>query len=177
VVHKKAGLDKIRKQAAGIRLLVLDVDGVLTDGRLHFDAKGNEFKVFHARDGYGIRQLLNAGTQIAIISGRKSVAVEKRAAELGIEHVRLGIKDKGAEFKQLLDSLGVEAQATACVGDDVPDLVCMQQAGLAIAVADAHSDLDTVADWHTHNGGGQGAVREVCDLLLAALNKEANGQT
>ena len=168
MVYKKVDLDKVRKQASGVELLVLDVDGVLTDGRLHFDAKGNEFKVFHARDGYGIRRLLEAGVQSAIIFGRKSVAVEKRAAELIIPHVKLGVKDKLAELNKLANSLGIDAGATACVGDDIPDLACMKQAGLAIAVADAHPDLDAVADWHTHNGGGQGAVREVCDLLLAA---------
>jgi 3-deoxy-D-manno-octulosonate 8-phosphate phosphatase (KDO 8-P phosphatase) len=171
VVYKKVDLDKVRTQAAGIRLLVLDVDGVLTDGRLHFDAKGNECKVFNVKDGYGIRRALDAGLHVAIISGRKSIAVEKRAAELGIQHVHLGIKDKLAVFNKLLDKLGVDAKATACVGDDVPDLACLQQAGLAIAVADAHQDLDAVADWHTHNGGGQGAVREVCDLLLSVLDE------
>jgi len=171
VVYKKVDLEKVRKQAAGIRLLVLDVDGVLTDGRLHFDAAGNECKVFHARDGYGIRRALDVGLTIAIISGRKSVAVQKRAAELGIEHVHLGIKDKLAELTQLLDKLGLDISATAYVGDDVPDLTCLKQVGLAIAVADAHQDLDAVADWHTHNGGGQGAVREVCDLLLSAYKE------
>lgn len=168
MVYKKVDLEKVRKRAAGIELLVLDVDGVLTDGRLHFDAKGNEFKVFHARDGYGIRRLLEAGVQIAIISGRKSVAVQKRAAELAIPHVRLGVDNKLAEMNKLVEALGLDSAAIACVGDDIPDLACMEQAGLAIAVADAHPDLHAVADWHTHHSGGQGAVREVCDLLLAA---------
>jgi 3-deoxy-D-manno-octulosonate 8-phosphate phosphatase (KDO 8-P phosphatase) len=149
-------------------LLVLDVDGVLTDGRLHFDSKGQEGKVFHVRDGYGIRKLLEAGFTVAVISGRKSTAVKKRMAELGIEHVYLGVSDKLTVFNGLLQKLGITAAAAACVGDDTPDLECLQAAGLAIAVADAHHDLDAVADWHTHLGGGQGAVREVCDLLLAA---------
>jgi 3-deoxy-D-manno-octulosonate 8-phosphate phosphatase (KDO 8-P phosphatase) len=161
-------MDHVHTLATKINLLVLDVDGVLTDGRLHFDAKGNEFKVFHARDGYGIRRVLDAGIEVAIISGRKSVAVEKRAAELSIRHVHLGVKDKPAVLAQLASKLKLDMQAIACVGDDVPDLVCMQQAGLAVAVADAHPDLDAVADWHTHHGGGLGAVREVCDLLLKA---------
>ncbi len=168
MVYKKVDLDKVRKQAAGIALLVLDVDGVLTDGRLHFDAKGKEYKVFHVHDGYGIRRVLEAGVHIAIISGRKSVAVEKRAAELGIPHVHLGISDKLSVFNKLLTQLGIDAAAAAWVGDDVPDLACMRETGLAIAVANAHQDLDAVADWHTHNSGGLGAVREVCDLLLAA---------
>jgi len=167
-VYKKVDLDKVYEQAAAVQLLVLDVDGVLTDGRLHFDSKGKESKVFHVRDGYGIRQLLEAGFNVAVISGRKSVAVEKRMAELGIEHVQLGVSDKLSVFTSLLNKLGIDATAAACVGDDTPDLECMRAAGLAIAVADAHHDLDAVADWHTHKGGGQGAVREVCDLLLAA---------
>lgn len=167
-MYKKVDLDKVYEQAARVELLVLDVDGVLTDGRLHFDSKGHEYKVFHVRDGYGIRQLLIAGFKVAVISGRKSTAVEKRMAELGIEHVHLGVSHKLSVFNKLLDRLGIDAAAAACVGDDTPDIECMQAAGLAIAVADAHHDLDAVADWHTHRGGGQGAVREVCDLLLAA---------
>ena len=168
MVYKKVDMDKVRQQAAGIRLLVLDCDGVLTDGRIQYDADGREFKVFHVRDGYGIRRLLDAGVEIAVISGRGCVAVEKRMAELGVQHVHLGVGDKIAVFRELLDRLGFEATDVACVGDDVPDLECMDAAGLAIAVADAHPDLDAVADWHTHLGGGRGAVREVCDLLLRA---------
>ena len=167
-MYKKVDRDKVYEQAARVRLLVLDVDGVLTDGRLHFDSKGKECKVFHVRDGYGIRRLIEAGFDGAVISGRKSVAVEKRTSELGIKHVHLGVSNKLSVFEDLLTTLHIDASAAACVGDDTPDIECMQAAGLAIAVADAHHDLDAVADWHTHSGGGQGAVREVCDLLLAA---------
>jgi 3-deoxy-D-manno-octulosonate 8-phosphate phosphatase (KDO 8-P phosphatase) len=110
------------------------------------------------------------GIEVALISGRKSVPVKKRADELGIQHVFLGAKDKLATLKNLAEKLGISLSSVACVGDDVPDLECMRAAGLGIAVADAHSDLDAVADWHTHLGGGQGAVREVCDLLLSAHN-------
>jgi len=161
-------MGKVRQQAGNVQLLVLDVDGVLTDGRIQFDADGREFKVFHVRDGYGIRRVLEAGIEVAIISGRKSVAVEKRAAELGIKNIHLGIDNKISVFKNLLAELGMGAEAAACVGDDTPDRDCMKAAGLGIAVADAHPDLDEVADWHTHLGGGKGAVREVCDLLLSA---------
>ena len=168
MVYKKIDLENVRRQAAKVRLLVLDVDGVLTDGRLQFDAKGNEFKVFHARDGYGIRRALGSGLEIAIISGRKSVPVEKRARELGIKHVYLGIDDKPAALKKLLEKVGCDMSEAAYVGDDVPDMQCMQLVGLAIAVADAHAELDAVADWHTTHDGGRGAVREVCDLLLTA---------
>jgi len=166
VVYKKVDLDKVRQQAADVELLVLDVDGVLTDGRIQLDAEGREFKVFNVKDGYGIRRVLDAGIQVAVISGRQSVPVEKRTAELGIKHVHLGIANKIEVFRQLLSDLGIDASAAACVGDDTPDVECMSVAGLAIAVADAHPDLDAVADWHTSKDGGQGAVREVCDLLL-----------
>jgi len=160
----------VRAKAAHIELLVLDVDGVLTTGRIHLDADGNECKVFHVRDGYGIRSLVDAGFQVAVISGRSSVAVEKRMAELGVKHMRLGVKDKSQQFAELLKTLGISAGSTACVGDDTPDRDIMSQAGLAIAVADAHADLDEVADWHSQKNGGEGAVREVCDLLLSARN-------
>ena len=163
-------MDKVRQQAIGISLLVLDVDGVLTDGRLHFDAKGNECKIFHVRDGYGIRRVLEAGIEVAIISGRKSVPVQKRASELGIQHVFLGASEKIVPFELLLKKLGIDSTAAACVGDDTPDVECMRKAGLAIAVADAHPDLDSVAHWRTRLGGGKGAVREVCDLLLSVRN-------
>ena len=115
-------------------------------------------------------QMHNAGFQVAVISGRSSVAVEKRMAELGVKHMRLGVKDKSQQFAELLKTLGISAGSTACVGDDTPDRDIMSQAGLAIAVADAHADLDEVADWHTQKNGGEGAVREVCDLLLSARN-------
>ena len=168
MVYKKVDMDKVRRQASGISLLVLDVDGVLTDGSIRLDAAGREYKVFHVRDGCGIRQALEAGIEVAIISGRSCTAVEKRAAELGISHVHLGVSNKIAVFNELLNKLGIKAEAAACVGDDTPDLDCMQAAGLAVAVADAHPDLDAVADWHTQHGGGRGAVREVCDLLMSA---------
>ncbi len=168
MVNKKLDMGKIRQQAGNVRLLVLDVDGVMTDGRIQFDADGRECKVFHVRDGYGIRRVLDAGIEVAIISGRKSVAVEKRAAELGIQHVHLGIDNKISVFKELLNELELGAEATACVGDDTPDCDCVKAAGLGRAVADAHSDLSKVADWQTQLDGGKGAVREVCDLLLSA---------
>jgi 3-deoxy-D-manno-octulosonate 8-phosphate phosphatase (KDO 8-P phosphatase) len=168
MVYKKVDMEHVQSLAAKVRLLVLDVDGVLTDGQLHFDSAGRECKVFHARDGYGIRRVLNAGINVAIISGRKSKAVETRAAELGINHVHLRVSNKPAVLTELIKKLSLDYEAVACVGDDVPDLGCMEKAGLAVAVADAHPDLDAVADWHTHLGGGRGAVREVCDLLLAS---------
>ncbi len=156
---------------AAIRLLVLDVDGVMTDGQLHYDAKGREAKVFHVHDGYGIKQAMRAGIQVAVISGRRSVAVETRLAELGIEHVRLGQETKLGAFTDLATQLGMPPEACACIGDDEPDLPIMQAAGVGIAVADARPAVLRQADWQTALGGGRGAVREVCDALIAARTK------
>lgn len=151
-----------------IELLVLDVDGVLTDGRLYFGAKGESLKAFHVRDGHGIKALQAAGVQIAIISGRKSAAVSRRCTELGIHHVLQGVTDKAAAFTALAARLGVRHRAAACVGDDTPDVPLMQAVGFAVAVADAHADARRAAHRRTRVAGGRGAVREVCDWLLAA---------
>ena len=161
-------MDAVLERARRIRLLVLDVDGVLTDGRLYLSAAGEELKVFHVRDGSGLVAVQRAGITVAIISGRDSAAVTRRAAELGIRYVRQGVADKGAALDQLLEELGVSAAATACVGDDTPDVPMLRRAGLAIGVADAHPALLAAAHWVTHSNGGQGAVREACDLLLSA---------
>jgi 3-deoxy-D-manno-octulosonate 8-phosphate phosphatase (KDO 8-P phosphatase) len=155
-------------RAAAVRLLVLDVDGVMTDGRLHYDAEGREFKSFHVRDGYGIRRVMDAGIEVAVISGRRSQSAAGRMAELGIRHVMLGREDKAAAFDELLARLGVGAESVACVGDDLPDLPIMQRAALPVAVADCHASILPAAAWRTTLPGGAGAVREVCDLLLAA---------
>jgi 3-deoxy-D-manno-octulosonate 8-phosphate phosphatase (KDO 8-P phosphatase) len=161
-------MDAVLERARRIRLLVLDVDGVLTDGRLYLSASGEEFKVFHVRDGSGIVAVRRAGVEVAIISGRDCAAVVRRAAELGIRHVRQGVADKGAELDALLGELGIPAAETACVGDDTPDTPMLQRAGLAIGVADAHPALLAATHWTTRSAGGHGAVREVCDLLLSA---------
>ncbi len=166
-------LDDITVRAADIRLLVLDVDGVLTDGRLYFSARGEEMKCFHVRDGAGIVQLLRAGVQVAIISGRQSQAVEHRAAELGIAFVRQGIDDKLAALRELLAKLNLQPGNIACMGDDSADLPVMAVARLAISVADGHDSAKTVAHFVTASPGGQGAVREVCDLILAARSGRA----
>lgn len=159
---------EIRSVAAQIRLLVLDVDGVLTDGRLYYDANGHETKSFHVRDGYGIQRVLAAGLLVAVISGRSSGAAAARLAELRVPHVFLGRNDKLRVLAELLAELGVPMASVACIGDDVTDLPIMRAAGLGITVADAHPDVLVAADWITGAVGGQGAVREVCDLLLAA---------
>lgn len=158
----------LRAAAARVRLLVLDVDGVLTDGRLAYDAEGRESKSFHVRDGYGMQQLMAAGVTVAVISGRRSPAAAARLAELRVPHVFLGRNDKRDVFDQLLNELGIPASEVACVGDDVTDLGIMALAGLGITVADAHPEVLRTADWVTAAAGGRGAVREICDLLLAS---------
>lgn len=158
----------LRERARGIRLLVLDVDGVLTDGRIYMGPDGESLKVFHVRDGAGVVAAVRAGIAVAIISGRDSVAVRRRAAELGIRHVRQGVEDKAIALAELQRELGVTAAETACVGDDTPDLPMLENAGLAVAVADAHGALGPVVHWVTTASGGRGAVREVCDLLINA---------
>jgi 3-deoxy-D-manno-octulosonate 8-phosphate phosphatase (KDO 8-P phosphatase) len=161
-------MDPLHERARRIRLLVLDVDGVLTDGRLHYGPSGEELKVFHVRDGAGLVALQRAGVTVAIVSGRNSAAVDRRAAELGIRLVRQGAADKAHELETLASRLGTTREEMACVGDDTPDLPMMRRAALAIAVADAHADVIAAADWVTTRKGGRGAVREVCDLLLRA---------
>jgi 3-deoxy-D-manno-octulosonate 8-phosphate phosphatase (KDO 8-P phosphatase) len=158
----------LQSAAARIRLLVLDVDGVLTDGSLCYDAAGHESKSFHVRDGYGIQQVLAAGLLVAVISGRRSAAAAARLAELRVPHVHLGRNDKRRVLDELLAGLGLPLDQVACVGDDVTDLEIMGPAGLGITVADGHPAVLAAADWVTTAAGGRGAVREVCDLLLAA---------
>lgn len=152
----------------GIRTLVLDVDGVLTDGRLYFGADGEALKVFHVRDGHGIKAAMQAGVDMFVISGRSSPAVERRCAELGIRHVRQGVGDKVAALRELLALAGGSEATSACIVDDTPDLPLMAVVGYAVAVADAHPDVRAAARYVTRARGGRGAVREVCDLLVEA---------
>ena len=158
---------------SGIQLLVLDVDGVLTDGRLYYGAGGEVAKSFHVRDGYGLRMALDAGLHIAIISGRPSQGAQHRFDELGIEHVFLACREKNKTLTSLQKQLGVSPAQTAVMGDDIPDLEMMRLAGLKIAVADAHADIKRAADFVTTCRGGEGAVREVCDALLADTRPHA----
>ena len=154
--------------ARRIGLLVLDVDGVLTDGGLWFGPKGELLKRFHVRDGHGIRLVQQAGIRVAVISGRRSRAVALRCRELGISFVQQGVSDKGAALDRLLRRLGLTADRVACIGDDTPDVPLFLRAGLAVAVRDAHALAIAAADRTTTLPGGQGAVREVCDWLLRA---------
>jgi 3-deoxy-D-manno-octulosonate 8-phosphate phosphatase (KDO 8-P phosphatase) len=157
--------------ASGVRLLILDVDGVMTDGRLYYDPDGQEFKAFHVRDGYGLKRIIEAGIEVAVISGRRSGSAAGRMADLGIRHVMLGREDKSAALDELLAVLRLDPQTAACIGDDAPDLPVMRRVALPIAVADCHPSVAPAARWRTTLPGGAGAVREVCDLLLAARER------
>lgn len=153
---------------AAIRLLILDVDGVLTDGRLYYGPRGEALKVFHVRDGAGLKQLCAAGLVVAVISGRRSPMTRRRCRELGIRHVLQGVADKQAALQRLCLRLAIAPAECACIGDDTPDVPMMRIAGLAFAVADAHEEARRAAHVVTALPGGHGAVREVCDRLLAA---------
>ena len=144
------------------------MDGVLTDGRLYFGPRGEALKVFHARDGHGLKLLMASGVTVAAISGRRSAAVTARMKELGIRHVVQGCSDKVAALQGLLAKLGVEARHSACLVDDTVDLPLMSAVGLAGAVADAHPVAISAAHWVATTPGGHGAVRELCDALLRA---------
>ena len=156
-----------------IRLLVLDVDGVLTDGRLYFGPRGEMLKTFDVRDGYGIVQLQRAGVRVAVLSGRRSPMVVVRCRELGVRHLHQGVADKLGVFARLCARLKLTPALCACVGDDLPDLPLMRAAALSFAVADAHREVRRAADVVTHLPGGRGAVREVCDHLLALRTRKA----
>lgn len=157
-----------------IRLVAFDVDGVFTDGRFLLSDDGVESKAFHTQDGFGIRQLLKSGLDVAVISGRKSAAVKLRMAELGVTHVILGVSDKTAAFDELTDQLGITAEQAVFVGDDIPDLPLLSKVGYSIAVANAVSAIREYCDYTTTASGGHGAVREVCELVLAAHTAEAS---
>jgi 3-deoxy-D-manno-octulosonate 8-phosphate phosphatase (KDO 8-P phosphatase) len=151
---------------AKIKLLLLDVDGVLTDGRIIYDNNGSETKAFDVKDGQGIKLLQRAGIQVGIITGRQSGVVTRRAAELGIELVYQDAKDKCLPFMEILEKLAMTPEEVAYVGDDIVDLPVMRRVGFAVAVADAMDDVKPFAHMITKRPGGRGAVREVCDLLL-----------
>ena len=159
-----SGLNRL----AALKLVAFDVDGVFTDGRFYLSDDGSETKAFHTQDGYGVRQLLQSGVAVAVISGRQSRAVETRMAELGVPHVILGCGDKVAALTDLAGSLGIELSECAFVGDDYPDLPLLEAVGLSVAVANAVAPVRERCDYLTRKPGGFGAVREICDLIVAA---------
>lgn len=156
------------EKAKKIKVLILDVDGVLTDGKLFFDEQGREYKSFNVKDGLGIKLLQKTGVQIAVISGRGSKSVALRMKMLGIELVYLEQSDKGLAFKEIITKVGCTPEQAAHVGDDLIDLPVLIQVGLAIAVQDASESILPYVDWQTRQAGGQGAVREVCDFIIQA---------
>ena len=162
----------LRERASKICMLILDVDGVLTDGKLYFDHSGNEMKAFNARDGLGMKALQKVGIEVAVITGRKSEAVTQRMTQLGIKHVYQGREDKLDAFLDLLEITGLDAQQTCFAGDDWIDLPVLLRAGLAVSVADAEDRVKQQAHWITRRNGGDGAVREICNLILAAQEKD-----
>ncbi|GHE22503.1 KdsC family phosphatase [Halomonas urumqiensis] len=155
-------VDRLRR----IRLLALDVDGVLTDGQLYFQADGIEIKAFNVMDGHGLKLLKRAGIEVALITGRDSPTVSRRAAALGIQHVFQGVERKLPVLRDLCTRLGIELDQAAYCGDDMPDVGAMRRAGIGISVPSAPDYIQKYADWVTERPGGHGAVREICDTLL-----------
>ena len=159
------------RSLSSIRLVAFDVDGVFTDGRFYLSNDGVESKAFHTQDGFGIRRLLDAGIAVAVISGRKSGAVDKRMSELGVTHVIEGCGDKVAALDEVIETLKISAAECAYVGDDIPDLPLLNHVGYSIAVANAVPALHQQCDYSTSARGGRGAVREVCELILGAQSQ------
>jgi 3-deoxy-D-manno-octulosonate 8-phosphate phosphatase (KDO 8-P phosphatase) len=162
---------EIERRAARIKLLLMDCDGVLTDGRITLLDTGDEEKSFHTRDGHGLVLLHRAGLQSGIVSGRTSALVERRARELGIKYVRQGTWNKVKDFEELLAEAEINEREVAFIGDDVTDIPLMQRSELAVAVADAVEETRGVAHYVTQLPGGFGAVREVCELILKAQGR------
>jgi 3-deoxy-D-manno-octulosonate 8-phosphate phosphatase (KDO 8-P phosphatase) len=160
--------DALMQRARAVRLLVLDVDGVLTDGRLYYAANGDEMKAFDIQDGLGVKLLQRSDVAVAVVSGRRSAAVERRASELGIARLYLGVEDKLDAFADLLSSCGLGAEGVACMGDDLPDLALFARCGLALSVPDAPDAVRARAHYVTSRPGGRGAVREACELIMRA---------
>ena len=160
------------ERAVKIKFFLMDVDGVLTDGRLYYDDGGKETKVFHIHDGHGIRLMHEAGIKVGILSGRKSKAVEIRAKELSIEECHLGVADKIGRFNEILKKHQLDESEVAYIGDDLPDLPVLKKAGLSISVASGIDEVKDHVHWVTKRPGGLGAVREAIDFILSAKKGE-----
>ncbi len=161
---------EIIDRARRIKLLVLDVDGVLTDGRIIIDGSGIETKEFDVRDGHGLKLLIRYGIEVVFLTGRKSATVQWRAEDLGITEVYQGAKNKAEVFAQIVNRHNLSYEETACIGDDLVDILMLKKAGLSIAVADAVLQVQANVDYVTTHPGGRGAVREVCEIILKAKN-------
>ena len=152
---------------ADIRLLVMDVDGIMTDGKITYTSDGQELKSFNIKDGLGIKRAQASGIETAIITGRTSPMVERRALELGIAHLVQGREDKLAALSDLLDQINLSLDQVAYIGDDLPDLTAIESVGLGACPADAATEVKSKANWVSTRGGGDGCVRELCDLLVS----------
>ena len=161
----------VRERAAAVRLMLFDVDGVLTDGNLYFGENGEMFKRFNALDGHGLKLLMQGGVKVALVTGRSNPIVDRRAAELGIDDVLQGVRDKGAALSELAQRHGVPVNETGFMGDDLIDLPAMQRAGFSASVPNAPDYIMQSAHWVSSRPGGSGAARECCDLLLAARGR------
>ena len=164
-------LDECTARASRLKLMAFDVDGVLTDGKLYFLVDGSEFKTFNTLDGHGIKMLINSGVSTAIISGRKTPVVERRAQNLGIQHLYQGREDKLVVLDELLGELGLDYAQVAYLGDDLPDLPVIRRVGLGMAVANAAGFVREHAHGVTQARGGEGAAREFCELILRAQGR------
>lgn len=160
--------ESLLARCAGVRAVVFDVDGVMTDGRLYRDDAGQEIKAFHSRDGLGLKALIRFGLGVAAVTARRSRLVQVRMAELGIEHLLQGREDKRAAFGEVLDELGVDAAEAAYMGDDLVDWPALRTAGIKLCPGDADAWIVDRVDYATAARAGRGAVREACELLLAA---------
>lgn len=171
-----ATMTDLNKKIAQLEMIIFDVDGVLTDGRLLYGPNGEELKIFHVHDGHGLKQLMLNGIQVAIISGRDCQALRVRLSDLGIEHAYLGNSNKLPALEDLMKKTGIAAEHIAYMGDDEPDLLPMAQVALGFAPANAISRVQDQAHWVSSFSGGMGAVREVCELILAAKNIAADNK-
>ena len=160
--------EQLIESASKIRLLLLDVDGILTDGKLYFSNSGEESKAFHSLDGHGIKMLMRAGVAVGIITGRKSTIVTNRASDLGIDILYQGREDKIDVLSEIIATTGITADAIAYAGDDLPDLPVLQAVGLSFSVPGAHRDLKGAVNVITTRPGGEGAVREITDFILSS---------
>jgi 3-deoxy-D-manno-octulosonate 8-phosphate phosphatase (KDO 8-P phosphatase) len=163
--------EELLNKIGRVRLLVSDVDGVLTDGRIIVNDEGVESKQFHVRDGHGLKLLIRYGIDVVLVTGRKARTVEWRAADLGITEIHQGVWDKAAVFEEIIKRRNISPEETACIGDDIVDIPIMRRAGFSVAVADAVREVREVSDYVTENPGGGGAVREVCEMILKAQNR------
>jgi 3-deoxy-D-manno-octulosonate 8-phosphate phosphatase (KDO 8-P phosphatase) len=164
-------MQDILEKAKQVKLVIFDIDGVLTDGSLFMGDDGQEYKAFNSKDGHGIRMLLDGGVDIAIITGRQSEVVKHRASDLGITRIYQGKREKLPAFLELLDETGLKAEQIAYVGDDVVDLPVMSKVGLAVCVQDSHEFVKKHSHWITKAAGGRGAGRETCEMILQAQGK------